>query len=260
MKISIITATFNSEKTIEETLLSVLSQDYKDIEHIIVDGKSKDRTMEIVKKYEKQYEGRLKYISEPDKGIYDAMNKGIKMATGDVIGLLNSDDKYANKEVISKIARKFKDTNCDAVHGNLLYMDEETMTVPKRKWITKSTNVRTGNITAHPTLYVKKEIYDRIGLYNLKYRVVADYDFMLKLLLDKNIKLEYINEYLIHMRLGGESSNGIKGYKYNLKESYNVLKDNHIKFAAIICCIRIFKTINQMICAKFVKIEEEQTK
>ncbi len=253
MKISIVTVTYNSEKTLEETILSVLSQNHKDFEHIIVDGASKDTTMEIVKKYEEKYEGKLKYISEPDKGIYDAMNKGIKMATGDIIGLLNSDDKYANDNVLKTISETVEKTNCDGIHGNLLYMDEETMTKAKRKWITKSTNIKTGNITAHPTLYLKKEVYDKLGLYNLKYKVVADYDFMVKLLLNKDIKLVHINEYLIHMRLGGTSSNGLKGYIYNLKEAYKVLKDNNVKYAVIICFIRIIKTVWQMVTAKFVK-------
>ena len=257
MKISIITTTYNSEKTIEETILSVLSQTYQNFEHIIVDGASKDNTMEIVKKYESKYEGKLKYISEPDKGIYDAMNKGIKMATGDVIGLLNSDDKYANNKVLKTISETIKETKCDGIHGNLLYMDEETMTRPQRKWITKSTNIKTGNITAHPTLYLKKELYDELGLYDLKYKVVADYNFMVKLLLNKDINLVHINEYLIHMRSGGVSSNGIKGYLYSLKESYRVLKDNNVRYAAIISFIRIIKTVWQMITAKFIKIKEE---
>lgn len=258
MKISIITATYNSGKTLEETILSVLSQNHQDFEHIIVDGASKDNTIEIVKKYEKKYEGKLKYISEPDKGIYDAMNKGIKLATGDIIGFLNSDDKYANNKVLKTISETIEKTNCDGTHGNLLYMDEETMTKPQRKWITKSTNIKTGNITAHPTLYLKKEVYDKLGLYDLKYKVVADYNFMVKLLLNKDINLVHINEYLIHMRLGGVSSNGIKGYIYNLKESYIALKDNNIKFAAIISFIRIIKIVWQMVTAKFVKIKDEQ--
>ena len=256
MKISIVTTTYNSEKTIEETLQSVLSQKYEDFEHIIVDGDSKDKTMEIVKKYEDKYKGKMKYISEPDKGIYDAMNKGIQMATGDVVGLLNSDDKYANNEVLGKIAETVETNKCDGVYGNLLYMDHETMSKPKRKWITKSTNVRTGNILAHPTLYLKKEVYDEMGLYDLKYKVVSDYDFMVKLLISKKYNLVHIKEYLIHMRLGGASSAGLKGYLYNLKESYQILKDNKIKFAAIISVIRIIKTIWQMITAKFVKIKE----
>ena len=256
MKISIITTAYNSAKTIEETIKSVLSQNYQDYEHIIVDGASKDNTMEIVKKYEKEYNGKLKYISEKDDGIYDAMNKGIKMATGDIIGLLNSDDKYADSDVLKIIEETIRQNNCDGIHGNLLYMDSATMTKPQRKWITKSTNIKTGNITAHPTMYLKKEVYDKNGLYNLKYKIVSDYDFMVRVLVDKDIKLIHINRYLIHMRIGGASSAGIKGYLYNLKESYIILKDNNIKFPIFICILRIIKTIWQMIAAKFVKIKE----
>ena len=256
MKISIVTTTYNSAKTVEETIQSVLSQDYEDFEHIFVDGVSKDDTLRIIEKYREQYKGRLKIISEPDKGIYDAMNKGIKMATGDVIGLLNSDDKYANNSVLSTIAKTIEEKNCDGIHGNLLFMDAETMTKPQRKWITKSTNIRTGNITAHPTLYLKRKVYDKLGLYNLKYKIVADYDFMVKLLLDKDIKLVHINKYLIHMRVGGTSTEGLKGYIRNLKESYLVLKDNKVRFALFISFLRIIKTIGQMIKAKFMKKDE----
>lgn len=160
--------------------------------------------------------------------------------------------------MLEKINKKFEETGCDAIHGNLLYMDEETMTHPQRKWITKSTNIRTGNITAHPTLYVSKEAYKKLGLYNLKYKIAADYDFMVRLLTNKDIKLEYINEYLIYMRHGGTSSDGLKGYKKSLKDSYNVLKDNHIKFPAFISLLRIIKTLWQMVTAKFVKIEERK--
>lgn len=124
------------------------------------------------------------------------------MATGDIIGLLNSDDKYANNKILEIISETVEKNKCDGIHGNLLYMDYETMSKPQRKWITKSTNVKTGNILAHPTLYLTKEAYDKMGLYDLKYKVVSDYDFMVKLLLNKEINLVHINKYLIHMRIG----------------------------------------------------------
>ena len=253
MKISIVTTSYNSEKTIEDTIKSVLSQNYEDYEHIIVDGNSKDNTMEIVKKYESQYNGKLKYISEPDKGIYDAMNKGIKMATGDVIGLLNSDDKYAKNDVLEIIANAFKNNNCDGVYANLYYTDYETMSKVYRKWISGTGKVTRGWIPAHPTLYLKKDVYDKLGLYSLKYKVVSDYDYMVRLGLNKNIKLYYINDFLIHMRYGGASNNGLKGYLYNFKESYRVLKDNKVKFPLSICLIRSVKTVFQIIVSKFKK-------
>ena len=253
MKLSIVTINRNNAEGLRKTIESVLSQTYREIEYIIIDGGSKDGTIDIIKKYEANI---TKWVTEQDKGIYDAMNKGITMATGDVIGLLNSDDKYANNKVLEKIAKTVSENKCDGIHGNLLYMDQETISKPKRKWITKSTNIKAGNITAHPTLYLKKQVYDKIGLYNLKYKIVADYDFMVKVLTDKDIKLVYINEYLIHMRLGGTSSAGLKGYLCNLKESYQILKDNKIKFAALISLIRIIKTIWQMVTAKFVTVKE----
>ena len=256
MKISIITATFNSEKTLKETLDSVLSQTYTDYEHIIVDGSSKDSTMEIVKEYEKKYNGKLRYISEKDSGIYDAMNKGIKMATGDVIGILNSDDKYANENVLQTIADKFKETNCDGTYANLVFMDEETMTKPQRIWKSAKGKVKNGWHPAHPTLYLKKEVYDKIGLFDLQFRIVADYDFMLRMMQEKDIKLEYINEVLIHMRAGGTSTAGLKGYVKNLKESHKALVKNKIKFPYIVDFKRIVKTLFQMVMGIYKKNEE----
>lgn len=253
MKISIITATYNSEKTLKDTLDSVLKQTYKDYEHIIVDGMSKDNTMQIVKEYEEKYDGKLKYISEKDTGLYDAMNKGIKMATGDIIGILNSDDMYANEKVLEDIANKFKESKCDGTYANLKFMDEETMSKPQRIWKSPKGKIKNGWHPAHPTLYLKKEVYDKIGLFNLKYRIAADYDFMLRVMLDKNIKLEYIDKYIVYMRVGGTSTDGLKGYRKNLKEANLVLKDNNIKHPYIVNMKRIIKTINQMIKSKYIK-------
>lgn len=253
MKISIITATYNSSKTLKDTLESVLKQTYKEYEHIIVDGLSKDNTMEIVKEYEAKYDGKLRYISEKDTGLYDAMNKGIKMATGDVIGILNSDDIYANEDVLQKIVDTFNKEQCDGTYANLIFMDEETMFKPQRIWKSPKGKLENGWHPAHPTLYLKKEVYDKIGLFNLEYRIVADYDFMLRMMLDKEMKLEYIDDYLIYMRVGGTSTAGIKGYLKNLNEANLVLKNNNVKHPYIVNIKRIIKTINQMLKSKFIK-------
>lgn len=250
MKISIITATYNSEKTLKDTLESVLKQTYTDYEHIIIDGLSKDKTMQIVKEYEKKYKGKLKYISEKDSGLYDAMNKGIQMATGDIIGILNSDDIYANEYVLETIVTKFKETNCEGTFGNLIFMDEETMNIPKRIWREKPGKIEKGWHPAHPTLYLKKEVYNKIGIFNLKYKIVADYDFMLRMLKNKDIILEYIDEYLVYMRIGGTSTDGIKGYKKNLKEAHQVLIANNIKHPYLVDFYRIIKTLKQMVLSK----------
>ena len=256
MKISIITPTYNSEKTLRDTLESVLSQTYKDIEHIIIDGQSKDSTVEIIKEYEKKYDGKLKYVSEKDKGLYDAMNKGIQMATGDIIGILNSDDMYAKDNVLQTIADKFKESNCDGTYANLIFMDEETMSKPQRVWKSAKGKLKNGWHPAHPTLYLKKEVYDKIGLFDLQYRIVADYDFMIRMMKDESIKLEYINEVLIHMRTGGTSTAGLKGYTKNLKESHKALVNNKIKHPYLVDLKRIIKTIFQMIIGVYKKYEE----
>ncbi len=250
MKISIITVTYNSSKTLKDTLESVLKQTYKNYEHIIVDGLSKDNTMQIVKEYEEKYNGKLIYISEKDSGLYDAMNKGIKMATGDIIGILNSDDVYAHENVLQEIVEKFKETNCDGTYANLIFMDEETMSKPQRIWNSPKGKLENGWHPAHPTLYLKKSVYDKVGLFNLNYKIAADYDFMIRVMKDNKVKLEYINDYIIYMRTGGTSTAGLKGYIKNLKDANEVLKNNNIKYPYIVNVKRIIKTIKEIVISK----------
>lgn len=252
LKISIITVSYNSSKTIEDTIKSVLSQKYDNFEHIIVDGASKDNTMEIVKKYEKKYQGKLKYISEKDKGLYDAMNKGIKMASGDVIGLLNSDDVYASNTVLNLINDNLLSEEYDGVHADLLYVSED-LKEPKRKWVAKDGKIKNGWMPAHPTLYLKKEVYDNKGLYNLDFKIVSDFDFIVRICNDPNIKLKYIPENLIFMRLGGVSSAGIEGYIKNIKEANKVLKHNNVKFSEVVIFKRIVRTLLQYAKALFIR-------
>lgn len=252
LKISIVTVSYNSEKTIEDTIKSVLSQKYDNYEHIIVDGASKDKTMEIVKKYEKKYNGKLKYISEKDKGLYDAMNKGIKMATGDVIGLLNSDDVYASCNVLNIINDNLENKDFDGIHADLLYVSND-LKEPKRKWKVKDGKIKNGWMPAHPTLYLKKEVYDRKGLYNLNFKIVSDFDFIVRICNDSSIKLKYVPENLIYMRLGGVSSAGIKGYIRNIKEANKILKYNNIKFSEMVIFKRIIRTTFQYVKALFMR-------
>lgn len=252
LKISIITVSYNSGKTIEDTIKSILAQKYDNYEHIIIDGASKDNTLDIIKKYEKKYKGKLKYISEKDKGLYDAMNKGIKMATGDVIGLLNSDDVYASNNVLSLVNKNLEKSNYDGVHADLLYVSED-LKEPKRKWVAKEGKIKNGWMPAHPTLYLKKEVYDQKGLYDLQFKIVSDFDFIVRVCNDENIKLKYIPENLIYMRLGGVSSAGLKGYIKNVKEANRVLKHNNVKFSEFVIFKRFIKTILQYVKAKFIR-------
>ena len=252
MKISIITVCYNSEKTIEETIKSVLFQTYDNYEYLIIDGMSKDNTLKIIRKYEKKFNGKLKFISEKDEGLYDAMNKGIKKATGDIIGIINSDDILANEYVFEKIVKKFEKTKCDAIYSDLVFLDEETMKIPTRNFIAHNYSKRMAWHPPHPTLYLKKDVYNKCGEFNISYKIAADLDFMLRVI-KQNYKFEYIEEYLVKMRSGGVSTDGLKGYIKNFMEANLVLISNNIKFAFIINIIRVFKTIKQSLSAKLQK-------
>ena len=205
-KISIITVAFNSAKTIKGTIESIISQDYNNIEYLIIDGGSTDATMDIVKSYSEH----VKYfVSEPDNGIYDAMNKGIKAATGDVIGILNSDDFYPNSFVLSNVAKLFQKYSCDAVYGDLVYVKANDINKIKRYWQAgeySTSKIKNGWMLPHPTFFVKKKIYIRYGLYDTDLKSAADYEMILKLLYKHNISVHYVPMILVNMRMGGESN------------------------------------------------------
>lgn len=206
MKISIITVTYNSAETIEQTIRSVLDQTYTNIEYLIIDGGSSDQTTDIITKYK----SKLGYfISEKDKGIYDALNKGIAAATGDIIGILHSDDFYTSNTVIEHMVQLFAKTNCGAAYANLYYVDRNDTNKITRKW-------HSGNYThgmfvngwmpPHPTFFVKKEVYQKHGTFNLNFKTSADYELMLRLIHKHKISLSYLDEYIIKMRVGGQSN------------------------------------------------------
>lgn len=241
--ISLITVCYNSQSTIEETIKSVLNQNYDNYEYIIKDGLSSDKTLEIVKKYEKKFKGKLKIISSKDKGIYDAMNIAIKSAKGDIIGLLNADDILASKDAFKIINDSFKD-KVDGVYSNLYIKDYETMSKTIRKFIPKTGNYKLGWYPPHPTLYLKKEVYEKYGYFDINYKIASDYDFMLRLMKNK-VNLKYVNKELVYMRSNGVSTNGLSGYKKSFDESIRVLKNNNIKFPYIVNIIRTFKVLLQ---------------
>lgn len=249
-KISIITVCYNSAKTIKDTFESVLNQKYENYEYIVVDGKSNDGTLELIKEYEEKFNGKMKYISEKDKGIYDAMNKGIKLSTGDIVGLLNSDDYYKNNEVLSKINESLQQ-DYDGVFGNLIMLEDKQLNIPERELISGNGNYHFGWVPLHPTLYLKKQIYNEIGLYNQKYPIAADYDFMIRLLKQEKYKLNYINDYLVSMRSGGASTNGLKGRIDGVKEVYIILRENKVKFALFTTLSKLLISILKALKAKF---------
>jgi glycosyltransferase involved in cell wall biosynthesis len=209
MKISVITTTYNSAATVGDTLLSVARQDYDDIEHIIVDGHSKDGTLAIVNTFQHV----AKIVSEPDKGIYDAMNKGVQLAIGEVIGILNSDDFYNSQQVLSKVAAMFQDPSVDAVYGDLQYVKQDNVTKVVRTWkagVFKKNYLYYGWMPPHPTFFVRRRVYDKAGLFNISLRSAADYELMLRMLLKYDATVRYIPEVLVKMRDGGMSNASLK--------------------------------------------------
>ncbi len=228
MKISIITVTHNSEQTIRDTLESVGQQDYLDIEHIIVDGRSIDNTMSIVN----QYPYIAKILSEKDDGIYYAMNKGILLSGGEVIAILNSDDIYNNNHVISKVMRAFEDKTVDAVYGDLQYVKQDDTSKIVRTWKSGSFNKEKfyfGWMPPHPSFFVRKKVYDEIGKFNTQLDTSADYEFMLRALVKNNYKVKYIPEVLVRMRTGGASNGSIKKRIHANREDRKAWSLNDIK-------------------------------
>ena len=210
MKISIITATYNSGATLRDTLESVLRQTYCDFEYLIIDGASRDNTLDIVKSYEPKFGGKLRYVSEPDKGIYDAMNKGIAMATGEVVGLLNSDDFYTSPDVLEQVAKVMADADIDAVYGDVHYVHE-------------------GHLDkAHPSFYCRRSVYERYGTFDLSYRVAADFENLLRLIFVHRIRTSYIAKDFVTMRTGGASSSGMQSHKQIMRDHLRALKQNHV--------------------------------
>lgn len=243
MKVSIITATYNSSNSIKRTLDSIASQDYKNIEHIIIDGGSTDATLDIVKNHRIQ---DAKIISEKDNGIYDALNKGLKIATGDIIGFLNSDDYFSTNCSVSTIVNVFTNNNSDIVYGDLLYV---TNTNLKEKIIRywksnqfKPQSLRFGWMPPHPTVYCTKEIYDNYGHFNTNMNIAADYDFILRVFKQQNLKKTYIPKVIVNMQIGGASNGSFKNLVLKTKEDLIAVKAN--KCGGILCVF--FKNIRKL--------------
>ena len=210
MKVSIITITYNSSATIRDTIESVLNQTYSDIEYIIVDGLSRDNTLSIVSEYNSRI---AKVVSEKDHGLYDALNKGIKMCTGDIVGLIHSDDFYTSNDVIEKLVNKIKSENADAVYADLYYVDKDDTSRIFRKWHSgeyKHGMFYNGWMPPHPTFFVKREYYSRYGLFNTQFKSAADYELMLRFIHKHHLKLAYLPEFIVKMRVGGKSNVSLK--------------------------------------------------
>jgi glycosyltransferase len=227
--VSIITTVFNGENSIEAAIKSVLNQNYPNIEYIIIDGGSTDGTIEIVNKYRDKI---AKFISESDKGIYDGMNKGLKMANGEIIGFLNADDLYTNKNVIETMVKSLEERNADVCWGDLVYVDTKDSDKIIRYWKSsdyKEEKIKRGWMPPHPTFFVKKWVYEKYGGFNLDFSISADYELMLRFLEKYKIKSCYIPQIFVKMRIGGQSNKSIKNIiKANI-ECYRAWKANGLK-------------------------------
>lgn len=208
---------------------SVLSQTFTNFEHIIIDGNSSDDTMKIVHELETRYQRRLKYISEPDYGIYDAMNKGISIATGDIVGFLNSDDFYTHKNVLSTIAQQIKDT--DAIYADIHYVSSSNLQKCTRYYSSKYFRrwmMRFGFMPAHPTFYCRRECYKRYAMFDTNFKIAADFEQLLRLIFINRIRTRYIADDFVTMRTGGISSSGISSHKQIFQEHMRAYRKNKI--------------------------------
>ena len=245
MKISIITITFNSAKTLKRALESIQHQTYADIEHVIVDGASTDGTREMIESYTKAHKN-VRWVSEPDDGIYNAINKGIKIATGDVIGFLHSDDIFNSADSIEQIAHAFDESGADIVYGDLQYVRAGKVV---RRWQSNAFHPRSlkyGWMPPHPTMYVRREVYEQVGPYDEWFRISADYDMILRLF-QADYKTHYIPFVLVSMETGGASNKDTKARLSKTQEDFLVLKKNHVGAGLLTVACKQLRKIKQFI-------------
>lgn len=251
MKISIITICYNSSITIARTIESVLAQKDVCLEYIIIDGASKDNSVSIAESYCEQFKSKgVSYLikSEPDKGIYDAMNKGIQMATGDIIGILNSDDFYSTNDVLSEVVNCFEQYKTDSVYGNLLYVKDGK---PYRYWNSgKSKSFRLGWMPPHPAFFVKKTVYENYGLFRLDCGINADYEIMLRFLEVYRISTVWMNKICTCMEAGGTSNNGIQSRMVAFRNDSLAWEKNNLKYSKFTILLKKLRKLPQFLLAK----------
>ncbi len=242
LKVSVVTTTYNDCSHLRRTMEGVLRQDYGNLEYIVVDGASSDGTRELLREMEEPFGGRLRWISEPDQGIYDALNKGIRMAQGDIIGCCF--DYFTVPSAIRRMAEAIEREGTDGVHADLVYKDGDRVV---RTWRQGQGKIRFGWMPGHPTLYLRREVYGKYGLYKTGYRCAADYEFMVRILKDGDVRLSYIPETLIEMDYGGTSTASLGAYWVSLKEGHRGLLENHVRGAWFTDACRIARLVWQFV-------------
>lgn len=256
MKVSIITSCYNREATIRDAIRSVLTQDYPDIEYIIVDGASTDGTQKAIEEIIKNKSTHIdiKYISEPDSGMYEALNKGIRIATGDIIALLHSDDMMFDTHTVSDVMCEMERTECDFLYADGLFVDAERTDKVVRNWIGgrySKWKVRHGWLPLHPTCYIRREVMEQLGLYDESYRIAADTDLLVRYLLGNDLHVEYLKRYVVRMRMGGLSTDNSRRAKM-WKEDIRVYRSHGFKHVTLTKIEKMMWKVPQFIKAKFV--------
>lgn len=270
MKISIITATYNSGATVRDTLESVLRQDYPDYELIIKDGGSKDDTLDICREYETRFGGRMRILSSPDKGLYDAMNQGIAATTGEVVGILNSDDFYSSDDILSTIARQFQQTpDIDAVYADVRYVKAEDTSRHVRYYSSKVFRrwmMRFGYMPAHPTFYCRKSTYERFKLdgtkiegfkgdascayFNTSFKIAADFDYLVRTIYVGRIRTHYIGKNFVTMRSGGASNSGASSHRQINRDHQRTLRECHVYSNIFFLALRYVYKVGELAVGK----------
>ena len=232
MKVSIITVTYNSVQTLAMTIDSVLRQTYQDIEYIVKVGGSTDKTIDVIKEYEPMFNGRMKWLSAKDKGIYDGMNKGIEMATGNIVGILNSDDFFTDNHVIEKIADAFNEKKVDAIYGDVHFVKGSNLKKSIRYYSSRLFCpfwLRFGFMPAHPSFYVRRDVFSKVGLYKTDYKIGADFEMMVRMFYRHRITYHYLPYDFVTMRTGGVSTRDINSRRILLKEDVRACRENGIR-------------------------------
>lgn len=244
MKISIITVCYNSATTIQDTIDSIASQTYPDIEHIVVDGGSRDTTMDMVRAAPRV----SKYVSEPDRGIYDAMNKGIAMATGEIVGTLNSDDFYMHEKVLERISEVFSNPSVDACYADLIYVRQEDPASVVRYWQSRPFRpglFKRGWMPAHPTFFVRRKLYEELGGFDLEFKLQSDFELTMRYLELFRINSVYLPEILVKMRVGGASNQSVRNVIKGNIEAYKACKKNHLGVSPLFNLYKIISRLPQ---------------
>lgn len=249
MKVSLITVTYNSAKTLKDTLESVLRQAYDNYEYFVIDGGSSDETVDIIKEYEPLFEGRMRWISEPDGGMYDGINKGIRMSTGDVVGIINSDDFYHRTDIFTIIANAFKESDIQAIYGDVRFVNPDNLQKTVRYYDSSSFKpykFRWGWMPAHPSFFTYRENFEKYGYYKVDYKIAADYELLVRFLYVNKLDYKYLPVDFLMMRTGGKSTSGLKSTIVLNKEIVRACRENGLWTALPLLYFKYFIKIKEL--------------